>query len=140
MAVQPINPRRKVVKPASGGSKGGAGLGQALGAAAGGVIGGLAGAAGSGGLATAQGAMAGAAAGGGLGAALGGGIAPARQARGPVEEVAPQVQLTASQEARRSQELLAGLQAIQNEPSMGSFASPLTQAYIKSMTNLKQMG
>ena len=140
MAVQQITPQRRVVAPASGGSKGGGGLGQALGAAAGGIIGGLGAAAGSGGLATAQGAMAGAAAGGGLGAALGGAIAPARQGRGPVEEIAPQVQLTASQEARRSQELLAGLQAIQDQPTMGGFASPLTQAYIQSMTNLKKMG
>ena len=132
MAVQQITPQRRVVAPASGGSKGGGGLGQALGAAAGGVIGGL-----SGGPA---GALAGASAGGGLGAALGGAIAPAQQARGPVEEIAPQVQLTASQEARRSQELLAGLQAIQDQPTMGGFASPLTQAYIQSMTNLKKMG
>ena len=132
MAVQQINPQRKVVKPASGGKKGGGGLGQAIGAAAGGVIGGLAGGA--------PGALAGASAGGGLGSALGGAIAPARQATGPVEEFRPQVQLTASQEARRSQELLAGLQALQNEPTMGGFASPLTQAYIQSMTNLKKMG
>lgn len=136
MALQQITPQRKVVEKK--GRKGGGGLGRAIGAVAGGIVGGVAGVAG-GPAGIAQGAIGGASTGGGLGQAIGNRINPAR-AGSVTEEFEQQVQLSASQEARRSQELLAGLQAVQNEPGMGAFANPLAEGYIKSMTNLKRMG
>jgi hypothetical protein len=78
----------------------------------------------------------GTAAGASLGGLIGEKVSPS--AAGMVERFAsPTVQLTASEEAMRGQQLLEGLRVAQQDRSMASFAEPLTQAYIQSLTNLK---
>jgi hypothetical protein len=132
MALKPINPTTRIVKPAS---KGRSGLGSVLGAAgavAGGIVGGLTG--------NPVAALQGAGAGAGLGQVLGGAVDPGKAPQAAQQEFSPQVQLTASQESMRAQQLLAGIDAINRQPGLGSYTAPLTKAYIQSMTNLKQMG
>jgi hypothetical protein len=136
MAITPIAPQRVAQK--QGGRKGGGGLGQAIGGVVGGVAGALAGApAGPAGMVA--GGIGGASAGGGLGQAIGGGIAPGR-APSVTESFKPQVQLTASDEAARGQQLLEGLRIANNSQSFQSYAEPLTQAFIQSRANLHKMG
>jgi hypothetical protein len=99
----------------------------------------LAGAATGGPAAAAQGAISGAGGGALLGGEIGERIAPS--AIGVREEfLSPTVQLSASEEALRGQQLLDGLRALENEPALASYAEPLSQAYIQSMINLKRGG
>jgi hypothetical protein len=137
MAITPITPQRVVQK--TSGKKGGGGLGQAIGGALGGALGVAAGGGLTGGLAAAQGGVSGAALGAGLGQANGGGISPGQQGT-VTESFKPQVQLTASDESARGQQLLEGLHVANNSTSFQSYAEPLTQAFVQSRANLHKMG
>jgi len=157
---QAINPTKKIVQPARKGKRGGSGLGSIILGTAGAVAGGLAGSfvapgagtaagavagaeAGAGlaaGGAIAAGALGGASAGGSLGGAIGEGLSPGKGAQQEVQQYNPTVQLSASEEAIRGQQLLEGVRIANNTPAFAEYAVPLTKGYIQSMINIQKMG
>jgi len=132
MALTGINPTRKIIQRGSNNKPGGANALSALGTVAGGIAGAFSG--------TPQGVAAGAAAGGAAGGIIGGALDPAKAGQQQIEDFKPQVQLTASEESIRGQQLMASLQAANRTPGFGQFTAPLTKAYVQSMINLKNMG
>ena len=132
MALVPIQPVAQPVLEKKGKKGGFGGLLTAIGGAAGGVAGGLAGGP--------QGALQGAAAGASLGGTAGQIADPGTQGSITQAPASPTIQVSAAQEAQRGQQILEGLRVAQNEQALGSYASPLTEAYIQSMTNLQKRG
>lgn len=144
MALTPIR-STKVVQKAKKGKKGGFG---GLLAAAGAVAGGVAGTLAAPGVGTAAGAktgaliaggLAGASAGQSLGGLAGETIDPSKQGQQQITQQGG-MPMPAHQEALRGEQILAGIQSVQNMPGLAEYSAPLTKAYMQSKINLKRMG
>ena len=136
MALMPVRSRDRVV--GKKGKESGAGLGQRIGAGLGAIVGGFAGSPG-GPAGIAKGAAEGMVLGGSVGGMAGGMIQPGR---GDTRQVQRQSGPSLVQTATQSQQLLTGIKSLEflDEGTQATMTTPLTQAYIASMIELKNQG